>query len=286
MHINRFIKYYVSKIAKLFERKTIANIVTLCSEELLIGRTALITGGTSGIGYAIAISYIKAGAKVIITGRDRTKTLNCVNQLKNSYPSAKVAGIVMDISSSSSTRESFEECTKEEQTIDILVNNAGISIPAKEDIIEDEVGFDAVLNTNLKGTYMLTKLMSAYMIKHGIRGNILNIASTSCARPATNPYSISKWGIKGITLGFAKTLIKHNIVVNGIAPGPTATPMTQKGINSDLMLKGNPSTRFVLPEEIANMAVILTSEMGRMIVGDIIYIGGGAGVITVDDIKY
>lgn len=117
MHINRFIKYYIYKIAKLFERKTIAKIVTFRSEELLFGRTALITGGTSGIGHAIAISYIKVGANVIITGRDRTKTLNCVNQLKNSYPSAKVAGIVMDISSSSSIRESFEELRKEEQII-------------------------------------------------------------------------------------------------------------------------------------------------------------------------
>ena len=92
--------------------------------------------------------------------------------------------------------------------------------------------------------------------------------------------------MRGYTLGLAKTLIKHGIVVNGLAPGPTATPMLIKNENPNLSLPNNPSGRYALPEEIANMAVVLTSGIGRMIVGDIVYITGGAGVITFDDINY
>ena len=92
--------------------------------------------------------------------------------------------------------------------------------------------------------------------------------------------------MKGLTIGLAKKLIKDGIVVNGLAPGPTATPMLHKDINDDLYIANNPSERFATPDEIANMAVVLTSSMGRMIVGDTIYMTGGAGVLTVDDIKY
>lgn len=88
-----------------------------------------------------------------------------------------------------------------------------------------------------------------------------------------------------MTLGMAKALIPYDIVVNGIAPGPTATPMlglTGKNVH----FPQNPSGRVVLPEEIANMAVILTSNIGRSVVGDIVYMTGGAGVITFDDAVY
>ena len=91
-----------------------------------------------------------------------------------------------------------------------------------------------------------------------------------------------------MTVGLAKKLIKHGIVVNGIAPGPTATPMLVKDYNedSDITLKSLPIERYILPEEIANMAVFLTSNLGKSIVGDIVYMTGGAGTITVDDISY
>lgn len=122
------------------------------------------------------------------------------------------------------------------------------------------------------------------MIKEDIAGNILNIASSSSIRPAINAYMASKWGIRGLTLGLAKICAPHNIVVNSIAPGPTATNM-QKGDNG-LYLSSSPIKRLVLPEEIANMAVMLVSDSGRSIIGDTLYMTGGSGVITYDDIPY
>ena len=89
-----------------------------------------------------------------------------------------------------------------------------------------------------------------------------------------------------MTLGLAKKLIKHGIVVNGLAPGPTATPMLIKEDTHNISLPNNPSGRYAMPEEIANMAVILTSGLGRMIVGDIVYMTGGAGIITFDDVNF
>lgn len=84
----------------------------------------------------------------------------------------------------------------------------------------------------------------------------------------------------------AKFLIPYGIVVNGVAPGPTATPLMNKDENSSIEHPSNPAGRYALPEEIANMAVFLTSNMGRTIIGDIVYMTGGAGIITLDDSKY
>lgn len=287
------IKYYIKRSIQMIvkyipKKKVYANIVTLGQNELLRGKLALITGGTSGIGKAIAEAFLNAGADIIITGRNEKKLATTISYLSNIAPQSNCYGFVMDSSKVLEIKSVFtiisnKFCNKK---INILVNNAGISIPASNNIEEDEYNFDQVIDTNLKGTYYLTKLMAQYMIKNNIKGNILNIISTSGNRPATNSYSLSKWGIKGMTLGFAKQLIKEGIVVNGIAPGPTLTPMMKNDNDSNIYLPNNPSKRYALPEEIANISVVLTSELGRMIVGDIIYMGGGSGIITVDDIKY
>ena len=168
--------------------------------------------------------------------------------------------------------------------IDVLVNNAGI---LKGDNIgkTDEKSFDDVIGTNLKGTYFMSQEFANYMIENEIKGNILNISSSSGIRPAVSPYMVSKWGENGITLGLAKKLIVHGIVVNAIAPGPTATDMLLKG-EKNIKHGSSPSGRYVTPEEIANLAVFLISDMGRMIVGDTIYMTGGCANLTIDDMVY
>lgn len=124
------------------------------------------------------------------------------------------------------------------------------------------------------------------MKDHNIKGNILNISSSSGIRPAVSAYALSKWGIQGLTLGLAKSLAPYGIVVNSIAPGPTATPMLLGNDIQNINRPRLPSGRYAMPCEIANMAVMLVSEMGRTIVGDTIYMTGGAGLITFDDIDY
>lgn len=124
------------------------------------------------------------------------------------------------------------------------------------------------------------------MKENNIKGNILNIASSSSLRPAASAYTLTKWGTRGLTLGLAKTLAPYGITVNGIAPGPTATPMLHREQGDNLAFHGNPLGRFALPEEIANMAVFLVSPMGRSVVGDIVYMTGGSGLVTFDDVSY
>lgn len=151
------------------------------------------------------------------------------------------------------------------------------------DTSEEE--YDCVLDTNTKGMYFISQEIIKYMISNHISGNILNIVSSSAIRPGTSPYIISKWGERSLTLGMAKKYLPYGIIVNGLAPGSTLTPMLCK--NSDnLDLEYSPSGRYAAPEEIGNLATILVSEMGRMIVGDVIYATGGAGIITIDDTAY
>lgn len=168
--------------------------------------------------------------------------------------------------------------------IDILVNNAGVIGGYLPNACEEE--YDNVMDTNLKGAFFLSRVVAKHMIAYKINGNILNICSSSSVRPVNSAYALSKWGLRGLTLGLAKSLVKHGIIVNGIAPGPTATPMLNKIQGESIDNKYNPIGRMIMPEEIANMAVFLTSNYGRTIVGDVIYMSGGAGLITYDDVSY
>ena len=117
------------------------------------------------------------------------------------------------------------------------------------------------------------------MIDKDIKGHILNLSSSSALRPAWTPYEISKWGIKGFTLGAADTLSNKGIIVNAIAPGPTATPMLNKKESDNLYIDSNCINRMALPSEIAVLAVYLCSDVGNMVIGDTFYITGGAGNI-------
>lgn len=284
------VKKYVKRVGRYLLKglpvnHITTNIVAIAPNELLQGRKALVTGGTSGIGYAIASAFLRSGASVVITGRTEHRLDDSIKKLAEENPSAKdrISFVVMDNKDVGSFRTLFDSHPTLKET-GILVNNAGvlggdISIATEED-------YDNILDTNLKGTFFLSQLVARNMKDRGIKGNILNIASSSSLRPATSAYTLSKWGIRGLTLGLSKVLAPYGITVNGLAPGPTATPMLIKGEITEITHDDLPIGRYAMPEEIANMAVVLTSGMGRMVVGDIVYMTGGAGLITLDDTYY
>lgn len=262
-----------------------ANIVTIPHSRLLENKTALITGGSSGIGYAIAEAFLKSGATVIITGRNIDKMEKAKKDLLEIGNSKnRIYTLVLDNGDIQKFEAKINSLIEKIKKIDILVNNAGLI--GGNLFHTDEKDYDKIMDTNLKGAFFLSEIIAKHMINNKITGNILNICSSSSVRPANSAYTLSKWGIRGFTLGLAKSLIKYGITVNGIAPGPTATPMLNKNSDSSIEHKSNPLGRMIHPKEIANMAVILTSDMGKSIVGDIIYMTGGAGLITFDDIKY
>ena len=286
MLVYRKIRQKMHKVLNRFKKKVPVYIPVLYGE-LLKGRTALVTGGTSGIGYSIAEAFIRNGAGVIITGRIQEKIDCAVDGLRKLFPSAFVLGIVMDNTDIKSLESGFTRLKTDlvGRTLDILVNNAGV-LNSRTFRVITESDYDMVLDTNLKGTFFLSKLVCNYMVENKIHGNILNVASSSSLRPAISPYTLSKWGLRGLTMGLAKTMIAHDLVVNGLAPGPTATPMLAREGIDDITRNASPNARFSLPEEVANLSVILVSEMGRTVVGDIVYATGGCGVLTLDDVGY
>jgi len=259
--------------------------IPIWNGQLLKDRSALITGGTSGIGFAIAKVFVAQGADVIITGRDEEKLKRASKEIGNG-----IRGVILDNEDVDSIGERFLRLSEDytEKKIDILVNNAGVNSFSKFLKVSAEE-WDKVVNINLRGTYFFAQVFSDYMIKNHIKGNILNIGSSSGYNPAIKPYGITKWGIHGLTKGLAKALLPYDIIVNGIAPGPTATDMldsSSKGESIDIGNERYPARRFIMPEEIANLAVFLTSDMGRMIVGDMIPMTGGCGVLSYDYLNY
>ena len=288
----RKVKKAIKKVkiffGRVFQRKTPVYVPVVYGD-FLKGRTALITGGTSGIGYAVAQAYIKNGCGVIITGRTQKRISDAVTKLRQDCTDDEqlVMGFELDLTKTEEIASSFNRLLTElpGRQIDILVNNAGVmnGVAMGTTTIPD---FEKTIKTNLEGTFFLSQAVCNYMIENNIKGNVLNMASSSSLRPAVSPYMLSKWGVRGLTEGMAKRFIPYGIVVNGIAPGPTATPMLMSSEGMSLNNKNVPAGRYCTSEEIANLAVVLVSGMGRMIVGDIIYITGGSGLITFDDMNY
>lgn len=270
------------------EKKVYANIVTLGPNELLQDKTALITGGTSGIGFEIAKAFINAGSTCIITGRNLEKIkMACIAIDSLVVNKGKILGIELDNTRVSEMENKLNEILAmvPSHKIDILVNNAGVTGGEIKDCSEEK--FDQILDTNLKGVFFLSQLFGRYMKDNNIAGNILNVGSSSSLRPATSAYTISKNAVYGFTKGLAKILSPYGITVNGIAPGPTATPMLMPdGVRKEISFPTNSLGRYELPQEIANMAVFLVSDMGRSIIGDMVFMTGGSGIVTYDDVKY
>lgn len=266
-------------LVSIFKARKIIGIPQLVSQgELLCGRVALITGGSSGIGKAIAEAYIKNGCKVIVAGRDEQKLQECVNFL-GKVGAENVRYIVMNVNKIHELKEKMKEVVAYWGKIDILVNSAGV-LAHNNFLSMTENEYDTIMDTNVKGLYFLSQIVATYMIENKVRGNILNISSSSALRPAWTPYQISKWSVRGLTLGLADSLLPYDITVNALAPGPVVTSMLGMKENDSLFKGDSPAGRYAKPEEIGNMAVILVSDLGKLVVGDTVYMTGGSGTIT------
>lgn len=268
-------------------QKVYAQVSYLAPSDLLKGRTALITGGASGIGYEIAKAFINAGATCVITGRTEEKVQKACEQINHETGTdGNIYGLAWDVTDVKGNESRLQKALEilNGNKIDILVNNAGLVGGEIKDCTEEK--YDSILNTNLKGSFFMAQMMARYMKDNGIKGNILNIGSSSSLRPATSAYTITKWGIRGMTKGLAKILSPYGITVNAIAPGPTVTPMLMPdSINDDIAFP-NPLGRYIMPGEIANLAVFMVSNMGRAIIGDMVFMTGGSAVVTYDDVHY
>lgn len=243
--------------------------------DLLKDKVALITGGSGGIGFAIAKAFLESGCKVIIAGTNEKKLSSKLEELGGGK------SVILNLSSIKGIEESVGEAIAIYGHIDILVNSAGIhSTKVFENFMEvEEKDYDSIMDINLKGTYFVTQNVAKHMVANKIHGHILNISSSTALEPAWSPYRLSKWGIKGMTLGFAQQLQPYGIIVNAIAPGSTATKLLGFKEGDSIYSADNGNHRLTLPSEIAEYAKLMVSGLGDMIVGDTLYISGGRGTI-------
>lgn len=256
---------------KIVRRESV--IVKDVENRLLDGKTAIVTGGNSGIGYAIAKKFLESGAKVIILARNPDKTKAVAEELHCEY-------ITADVTDIASAMAKVDEYIKD-KAIDILVNSAGIL--DKEPMLGKTIeGFNRVIDTNLRAPYFMSQLIANHMLTKGIRGHILNISSSSSKRPGWGPYQLSKHALNAMTEGFAMRLAPNGITVNGIAPGITATPMQNGNLVEGSLTYDNPMRRAQAPEEIANLAVFMCSDLGNSIIGDTVLMTGGSGNLSIN----
>jgi len=256
----------------------------------LQGKTALITGGGSGIGAAIAKRFVAEGAKVVITGR----RVAALEDTVNACPAGTILPFAGDVMK-------YEDCQKMIEAtvefgggkIDILVNNAGIDSPAGSVMDLDVDAFDRIIRTNLYGAFYTMKSVLPHFVEQG-KGAIVNVASLAALRcpPALPAYIASKHGIVGLSQSCANDYGKYNIRCNVICPGATATAMLENSmatvaetIGTDVagalnfMTRYMPLRRACSPDEIAGAAVFFASDDSSYITGAVLPIEGGACVV-------
>jgi 3-oxoacyl-[acyl-carrier protein] reductase len=242
----------------------------------LSGKRALITGSTRGIGMAIAMYLAKAGASVIITGRDEGRAKEVAQHISSEF-GVEALGVGMNMEDMRSIEEAYRRVEAQWGGVDLLINNAGIT---RDKLflrmsLED---WEQVLKVNLTGTFLITSLAVKGMLKNRW-GRIVNISSVVgfTGNVGQVNYSATKSALIGFTKSLAKELAGRNITVNAVAPGFIETDMTavlSEEIKS-AYLKNIPLGRFGKPEDVAGMVVFLCSEYASYITGEVVHINGG-----------
>lgn len=239
-------------------------------------KAAIITGAGSGLGEAIARRFAVEGASLLVCDRNADAVEILSNELSSHAPGVRACEA--DVSDSAAVQEMAESCLEAFGRIDILINNAGIS-PKKEylEYIEDD--WDAVIDVNLKGEYLCARAVSEHMMARRY-GRIINLSSSawrSGGFAGGIPYTSAKAGVIGLTRALAKTLGPYGVTVNAIAPGPTATPLTDGWLpaRQDEIVKQIPLGRVGRPLDVANAALFLASDEAEYITGVCLDVNGG-----------
>ncbi len=243
---------------------------------MLKGKTAVVTGGTRGIGRAIARKFAENGASVaVIATSDSPKARETINELQNLGVKARL--YTCNVRNAKEVASAKEEILADFEKVDILVNNAGVT---RDNILPglSIMDIDDVIDINLKGTIFMTRaFIRDFMKNRG--GNVINISSVVglMGNKGQTNYAASKAGIVGLTKSVAKEYGRKNIRCNAIAPGYIETDMTNKLTDAQ---KGEiagaiPMTKLGKPEDVANAALFLASDLSGYITGEIIKVDGG-----------
>ncbi len=244
----------------------------------LEGKVALVTGGTYGIGMAMAKALGKAGATIVFNARSKDQIEKALEEYK--ADGFKAYGYQCDVTIEQQVQDMVADISKKIGDVDILVNNAGIikRIPALEMSVEE---FSQVIDIDLIGPFIVSKAVASGMIKKGA-GKIINICSmmSELGRETVSAYAAAKGGLKMLTKNLACEWAEHNIQVNGIGPGYIATPQTAPLRTpghpfNEFIISKTPAARWGTPEDLEGPVVFLASEASNFINGHILYVDGG-----------
>jgi ketoreductase len=256
----------------------------------LAGKIALVTGGGTGIGKAIAASLARRGARVAIASRNQAHLNAAAKELATQGVS--VSGLAMDVRSKEDIQRAMSNVAGDWGGIHILVNNAGISALSKIDDPDDSRWYD-IVDTNLNGMYLITKEALRHMPDHK-GGRIINISSVlgKFGVPGYTAYCTTKHGMIGFTRALALEVVGRGITVNAICPGWVETDMAAQGIRETAALQGItpeqfkaqavaavPVQRFLEADEVAELVCYVASELARGMTGQAINICGGQTMV-------
>lgn len=264
-------------------------------EGRLSGKVALITGGASGIGRATAMRYAEEGADVVIADRDARRGAQAVEEIRASANQRSMF-VEVNVAEEASVADMVDHAVAEFGRIDTVLAAAGVSnaryesgttqtrdadFASRQLVNLDVADWQRVLDVNLTGVMLTDRLVARRMIAEGIRGTIVNIASTAAriALPGAADYCVSKAGVVMLTQVLAMELLEHGIRVNAIGPGFVETPMTQAmqddADGRDMMIGMTPMARLGTPREIANTALYLACDESSYTTGHTLYPNGG-----------
>ncbi len=243
----------------------------------LTGRRALITGSSQGIGFALAEGLGRAGAGVLLNGRDQAKLDAAIARLRELH--SEVDGVMFDVTDPRQVENAVARIESDLGPIDILVNNAGIQ---RRQPLEDfpVTTWREVMTTNLDSVFYVSQAVARRMIKRG-QGKIINIASlqSEAARPGIAPYAASKAAVKNLTKGMCADWARHGLQVNAIGPGYFDTPMNKALVEDPAfdswLRKRTPAGRWGKIEELQGTAIFLASRASDFVNGQTIYVDGG-----------
>lgn len=246
--------------------------------ELLKGKTAMVTGGTRGIGLAVVRTFLENGASVALCGSRQETVDKALNQLKAENPDYKVIGLCPDLQNPAEIEQAVNTVKETFGSFDIIVNNAGVS--ARDSIYDYKPeDFSKTMELNVNALFYCSQAAAKVMKEQG-GGVILNTSSmvSLYGQPSGVAYPASKFAVNGITKSLARELGKDNIRVNAVAPGVTKTDMV--AVLPEAVIKpiiaGIPLGRVGEPEDVANAFLYLASDLASYVTGEILSVDGAA----------
>ena len=243
----------------------------------LEGRAAIVTGASSGLGRHFAKTLAEAGAKVAVMARRTENLKNLVAEIEKF--DGRAVPVSLDVTDPDSIREAVATAETELGPVAILVNNAGVAVTKPVlDVVEGD--WDRVMDTNLKGAWLMAQEVARHMIRLGHGGSIINIVSITAFRVAghLSIYAASKAGLMQITRSMALELARENIRVNAIAPGYVLTDINRAFFETpagERMVKRVPQGRIGRPEDLDGALLLLASDASAYMTGSAIVVDGG-----------